>query len=176
MQDARWAERRQPLRPIRPEHQQRQREDQQFGGGENIDYYVDRKTGWRYCSRRRLHLQHRSGKAHNGKPVGAHGFPNLINGGDFGFLEEISEKSTGSVDKTHSHKTHVCGTVCSQRAPHNKCAWLKNCNVTCVSEKEFSHLVCLMSHPWLFSHALSFMNTSSSSFSKKPFLPHNENI
>ena len=38
----------QSLRPIRPEHQQRQRQDQQFEGGENFDHCVDRKTGWRY--------------------------------------------------------------------------------------------------------------------------------
>ena len=47
MQDAHLAETRQSLGPIRPEHQQRQREDQQFGGGENFGYYVVRKTGWR---------------------------------------------------------------------------------------------------------------------------------
>ena len=47
IQDAHLAETRQSLRPIRPEHQQRQREDQQFEGGENFAYYVDRKTGWR---------------------------------------------------------------------------------------------------------------------------------
>ena len=47
MQDAHLAETRQSLRPIRPEHQ-RQREDQQFEGGENFDYHVVRKTGWRY--------------------------------------------------------------------------------------------------------------------------------
>ena len=48
MQDAHLAETRQSLGPIRPEHQQRQREDQQFEGGENFDFYVDWKTGWRY--------------------------------------------------------------------------------------------------------------------------------
>ena len=48
MQDAHLTETKQSLRPIRPEHQQRQREDQQFEGGENFDYHVDRKTGWRY--------------------------------------------------------------------------------------------------------------------------------
>ena len=46
--DAHLAEKQQSLRPIRPEHQQRQRQDQQFEGGENFDYYVDRKTGSRY--------------------------------------------------------------------------------------------------------------------------------
>ena len=48
MQDAHLAGTQQSLRPIRPEHQQRQRQDQQFEGGENFDFYVDRKTGWRY--------------------------------------------------------------------------------------------------------------------------------
>ena len=48
MQDAHLAETQQSLRPIRPQHQQRQRQDQQFEGGENFDYYVDRKTEWRY--------------------------------------------------------------------------------------------------------------------------------
>ena len=38
----------QTLIPICPQHQQRQRQNQQFEGGENFDYYVDRKTGWRY--------------------------------------------------------------------------------------------------------------------------------
>ena len=44
MQDAHLAETQQSLRPIRPEHQQRQRQDQQFEGGENFDYYVNRKN------------------------------------------------------------------------------------------------------------------------------------
>ena len=47
MQDAHLAETRQSLRPIRPEHQQRQPEDQEFGEGESFDYCVVRKTGWR---------------------------------------------------------------------------------------------------------------------------------
>ena len=65
--------------------------------------------------RQRLHLQLRSGKTHNGKRVGAHGTPHhLINGGDFGFLEGIPENRRGDVDRTLSHKTHVCSTVCSQ--------------------------------------------------------------
>ena len=60
----------------------------------------------------RPHLQHRSGKPHNGRRVGAHGIPHhLINGGDFGFLEGIPEKSTGCVDRTPTHKTHLCSTV-----------------------------------------------------------------
>ena len=46
-QDA-LTETQQSLRPIRPEHQRRQRQNQQFEGGEKFDYYVDRKTGWRF--------------------------------------------------------------------------------------------------------------------------------
>ena len=46
MQDAHLAETQQPLRPMRPEHQQRPREDQQLERGENFDdHYVDRKAG-----------------------------------------------------------------------------------------------------------------------------------
>ena len=48
MQDAHLAETEQTLIPIHPQHQQRQRQNQQFEGGENFDYYVDRKTEWRY--------------------------------------------------------------------------------------------------------------------------------
>ena len=48
MQDAHLAETQQTLIPIRPQHQQRQRQNQQFEGLEDFDYCVDRKTGWRY--------------------------------------------------------------------------------------------------------------------------------
>ena len=37
------------------------------------------------------------------------------------------------------------------------------CIVIFVHQKKCCHLVCQMSHPWLFSHALSSMSTSSSS-------------
>ena len=62
--------------------------------------------------RQRLHLQHRSGKTHSGRRVGAHGVPHLlINGGDFDFSSRNSRKSTGRVDRTPTHKTHLCSTV-----------------------------------------------------------------
>ena len=48
MHDAHLAETEQTLIRIHPQHQQRQRQNQQFEGGENFDYHVDRKTGWRY--------------------------------------------------------------------------------------------------------------------------------
>ena len=112
MQDAHLAETRQSLRPIRPEHQQRQREDQLFEGGEIFDYYVDRKTGWRSVEghgetrRQHLHLQHRRGKTHNGRRVGAHGIlHHLINGG-FGFLERIPENRRGAWTG-HPLTTHI---------------------------------------------------------------------
>ena len=78
MQDARLAETEQTLIPIHPQHQQRQRQNQQFEGRENFDCLVDRKNGW--CTKKshgetrpqRLHLQFRSGQLRNGKRVGAH--------------------------------------------------------------------------------------------------------
>ena len=42
------AETLQSHKPICPEHQQRQREDEQSEGGENLDHCVDLKIGWRY--------------------------------------------------------------------------------------------------------------------------------
>ena len=48
MQDAYLTETEQTLIPIRSQLQHRQRQNQQFEGGENFDYYVYRKTGWRY--------------------------------------------------------------------------------------------------------------------------------
>ena len=99
MQDSRLAETLQSHRPICPEHQQRQREDEQSEGGETFDYCVDRKNWMAVLQRatekprrQRLHLRHRSGKAHSVKRVGAHGsLLHLRNGGNFGFLEGIPE-------------------------------------------------------------------------------------
>ena len=48
MQDAHLAETEQTVIPIHPQHQQSQRQNQQFEGGENFDHKVDRETGWRY--------------------------------------------------------------------------------------------------------------------------------
>ena len=116
MQDAHLAETRQFYRPIRPEHEQRlrstiRRRRQLFSmsigkldGGTTESHGATR--------RQRLHLQHRSGKTHNRRRVGAHGIPHdLITGGDFGFPGTNSRKSTGGVDRTPTHKTHLCSTV-----------------------------------------------------------------
>ena len=70
------------------------------------------------------------------------------------------------VDRTPTHKTHLCSTVWSQRAPHTQCAWLKtkrDLQASLCPKNKCCHLVCHMSHPWLFSHAPSSMSTSSSS-------------
>ena len=48
MQDSHLAETDQTLMPKHQQHQQRQRSNQQFDGGANFDYYVDRKTRWWY--------------------------------------------------------------------------------------------------------------------------------
>ena len=113
-QDACLAETQQSLRPIRPEHQQRQRQNKQFGGGENFDNYVDRKTGWRYYGEQRgnpqehLHLQLRSGQLRNGKRVGAHGsLHHLRHGGDFCFLERMRENRL-EVWTGHPLTRHTC--------------------------------------------------------------------
>ena len=70
------------------------------------------------------------------------------------------------VDRTPIHNPHLCSTNCSQArsgthkqrhgsriAVSSLCAW-----------KEPSHLLCFMSHPWLFSHLPFTTSTSSSSF------------
>ena len=119
MQDAHMAETQQSLRPIRPEHPQRQRQDQQEKT--SITMSLGKQDGGATEShgatrRQRLHLQHRSGKTRNDRRVGAHGIPNhLINGGDFGFLEGIPERRRRGVDRTLTHKTHLCSTVPSQQ-------------------------------------------------------------
>ena len=47
-QDAHMTDTQQTRIPMRPQHQQRQRQNQQFEEGENFDYKIDRKTGLRY--------------------------------------------------------------------------------------------------------------------------------
>ena len=82
----------------------------------------------------RLHLQLRSGRLRNGKGVGAHRIPHhLMNGGEFGFLDGIPE--TGGVDRTPTHNTHLCSTVCSE-ARNASQAWLMNCTTSLCALKE----------------------------------------
>ena len=124
----------QSLRPISPEHPQRQRQDQQEKT--SITMSIGKQDGGATEShgatrRQRLHL---------------------INGGDFGFLEGIPESRRRGVDRTLTHKTHLCSTVPSQRAPHKT---KRDLHSIFVQQKECCHLVCHMSHPCLLSHAPS---------------------
>ena len=69
------------------------------------------------------------------------------------------------VDRTPTHKTHLCSTVCSQAvrtAQLMRLAQELHCHL-CAPQNKCCHLVWQMSHPWLSSHAPSFMSTSSSS-------------
>ena len=104
------------------------------------------------------------GRYQTGKQVRAHDIPHhLINGGDFGFLERIPENRR-RVKTRHPLTRHICVVQnVHKRAPHNQCAWLKNCIVISALQNKCCHLVCHMSHPWLFSHAPSSTSTSYSS-------------
>ena len=126
MQDAHLAETQQSLRLIRPEHQQRQRQDQQSEGGENFDHHVDRKTGWRYCREPRGNPQAAPSSSTSqwanfimANELELMAFLHrLRNGGDFGFLDGIPEKRREGVDRTPTHNTHLCSTVwftCAER-------------------------------------------------------------
>ena len=153
----------------------------QSEGGENFDYYVDRKTGWRYyrereshgeTRRQRLHLQLRSGQLHNGKRVGTHGsLHHLRNGGDFGFLERIPENRRRGVDRTPTHNTDLCCAVCSQArtASHALGSRASTAQVTRIavsSLRAWNESViwcCTCLDPWLL-HLPFTTSTSSSSF------------
>ena len=150
MQDAHLAETHQSLRPIRPEHHQRQRQDQQFEGSMSIGYLDGGTTeSHRETRRQRLHLQIRDDKLHNGKRIGAHGIPHhLKNGGDFGFLEGIPENRVDRTPTNTAHTAQYSLFTCAERIAR---AWLKNCSVIVVRLKRIRHLPCTTS-------------TSSSSF------------
>ena len=114
MQDAHLAETQQSLGLIRPEHQQRQRQDiirkkklRLLCRSENWMAVLQRATVEPAGSV--FIFIFAMGKLPNSKRVGAHGIPlHLINGGDFGFLDGIPEKRRRvGVDKTHSQHTSV---------------------------------------------------------------------
>ena len=129
MQDAHLAETRQSLRPIRPEHQQRQRQDLQFDAEKtSITTSIAKVDGGGTESHREtrrqhlhlhLHLQVRSGRLRNGKQVGAHGsLHHLRNGGDFGFLEGIAEHRRVCRQDTYSQHTSVQYSLITARTAH----------------------------------------------------------
>ena len=121
MQDAHLAETQQPLRPIRREHQQRQRPDQQFEDGENFDYCVDRKTGRRYYREPRRNPLAASSSSTSQWQTSqwqtSRSSWHPTSSGKwwwFRFLGRNSRKSTGVVGSTPTHNTHLCSRVCSQ--------------------------------------------------------------
>ena len=70
-----------------------------------------------------------------------------------------------SVDRTPTHNTHQCSTVCSQarNASHALGSSHTDCSVIFVRLKKVCHLVLHMSHPWL-NHLPFTSSTPFSSF------------
>ena len=174
MQDAHLAETRQSLRPIRPEHQQRQRKDQQFEKGENFDYWIDRKTGWRYHREPRGNPQAASSSSTSQWPTSQ--WQTSWNSWQprssekwwwFLFPGRNSRKSTGGCRQdTHSRNTSVQYSLftSAERTPR---AWLKShgSHFVVVRLKRICHLVLHMSHPcWSLPHPPFTTSKSSSSF------------
>ena len=96
MQDAHLTETQQSLRPIRPEYQQRQRQNQQF---KRVMVILQRDTG---------------------KPASSVFIFNFAVA-HFAMANQLElmatqefQKIDGSVDRTPTHITHLCSTVCSQ--------------------------------------------------------------
>ena len=86
----------------------------------------------------------------------------------------VTQYHLGCRQDTHSQDTSVqCSLITAPTAHSMRLSSRPSvsCKHLCVQNK-CCHLVCHMSHPWLFSHAPSSMSTSSSS---PTFLPHNEN-
>ena len=144
-----------------PEHQ-RQREDQQFEG-ENFDYYVDRKTGWRYREPRWNPSAASSSTSqwqNSQWQASWSGIPQHLIHGDFGSLEGIPEHRPGGADRT------LTGQICAVQFVHEAHRTI-NAHGSRIALSSLclkrSHLVCHMPHPWLFSRAPSSMSTSSSS-------------
>ena len=180
MQDAHLAETQQSLRPIRPEHQQRQRQNQQFEGWENFHYYVDRKN-WMAVLQRATR-----------KPAGSifififnFAVTDVAMANDLElvaaciiwemvvtsvFLEGTPQnRRREEVDRTPTRKyTSVQYSLFTSAERTLNALGLAQVQDQArfasiyVLQRKFSHLVCHMSHPWLFSHAPSSMSTSSS--------------
>ena len=127
MQDAHLAETQPSLRPIRPEHQQRQGIDQQFEGGENIDYHVNLKTGWRYHRGPRGNPSAASSSSTSQWPTSqwqTSWSSWYSTSSDKWWLLRFpgrnSRKSTGSVDRTPTHKnTSVQYSLITARTAHS---------------------------------------------------------
>ena len=121
----------------------------------------------RETCRQRLHLQHRSGKIHNCRRVGAHGIPDHLRNGDFGFLEGIPEnrrvcrKDTRSLYRSVQYSLFTS----AERTPR---AWLKShalrCH-PCAPEKDLSsgvtHVSSMVVSPAIHHKHLIFLIHSS---------------
>ena len=70
-------------------------------------------------------------------------------------------------DRTPTHNTLLCSAVCSQARNAHTTRLAQEFHIIFVRQKESSHLVCCMSHPWL-SHLPFTTSTSSSSFTLPP--------
>ena len=147
MQDAHLAETEQSLIPIRPQHQQRQRQNQQLEEGENFDYYVDRKTGWRYYREPRKKPPSSSSSTSqrptsqwqtswsSWQPTSSETW------WWFRFPGKNSKKSTGGVDSTSINTAHTAQYSLFTSAERIARAWLKNCSVIFVRLKRICDLV-----------------------------------
>ena len=78
----------------------------------------------------------------------------------------LSSNWTYSVDRTPTHNTHLCSTVCSQarNASHALGSSHTDCSVIFVRLKRICHRVSHMSYPLLLSHLPFTSSTSPSSF------------
>ena len=136
MQDARFTETRQSLVPIRPQHEQRQRKDQQFEGEENFDYSVDRKTGWRYCREPRVNPSAAFSSSSSTSQCSTLQWQTSWSSWQptssekwwwFRFPKRNSSKSTGGVDSTPTNTANTAQYSLFTRAERIARAWLKNC-------------------------------------------------
>ena len=142
----------QSLIPTHPQHQQRQRQDQKFGGGENfcsifIFIFIFNFAGGPLC---------------NGKRVGVHdNLHHLRNGGDFVPGENSSKIDGVCRQYTHKHCTYSAVQSLHKRGTHRALGSRIALHL-CAPEKNLSsgpH----MSHPLLLSHLPFTTSTSSSS-------------
>ena len=97
-------------------------------------------------------------------------------GSDFGVLERSPENSTGGQDN-HSQYTFVLYSLfISAERTHNALGSRPSMfckRFFCVTQKQvFGYLVCHMSHPWLFPHAISSMSTYFSATQREHSVHH----
>ena len=198
MQDAHLAETQQFLRPIRPEHQQRQRQDQQFEGGENFDHNVDWKIGWRYYRKpwRNPPAASLSSTSQWQTSQWQTSWSSWQSTSSekwwcFRFHGRNSRKSKGGVDRTFTHNTRRSSTVCSQAQNAHTTRWTQELHFyLCAPDKSvviwrvpcliFGCLTCLSPRALHLPHSLFLLrhkNTQEDRYNKSksentPYIPH----